>query len=61
MRTHGQSEVEGAQLDLLIREVSEQQTVIAKNQAEMDEKLAAIAEDLRIARIYVSRAGGRGN
>jgi len=60
MRTLGQSEVDDAQLDLLIKEVGEQQELIAKNQAAMDAKLAVIAEDLRIARIYVSRAGGRG-
>lgn len=61
MRTHGQSEVESAQLDLLIKEVSEQQALIAKNQAAIDEKLAVIGEELRVARIYVSRGGGRGN
>ena len=60
MRTHGQSEVDDAQLDLLLKEVGEQQALIAKNQAAMDEKLAVIGEDLRVARIFVSRAGGRG-
>ena len=58
LRTHGQSEVEGAQIDLLLQEVSEQQITIANNQAIIEEKLKVISEDLRVARIFVSRAGG---
>ncbi len=58
LRTHGQSEVQGAQIDLLLQEVSQQQITIANNQAIIDEKLAAIDEELRVARIFVSRAGG---
>ena len=58
LSTHGQSEMQAAQIDLLLQEVSQQQITIANNQAIIDEKLAAIDEDLRVARIYVSRAGG---
>ncbi len=41
------------------QEVLLQQKVIADNQSKIDTKLAEIAEDLRVARIFVSRAGGR--
>jgi hypothetical protein len=40
----------------LIAEVVQQQAKLAENQKLIDEKLALIAENLRIARIYVSRA-----
>jgi hypothetical protein len=40
----------------LVAEVVEQQAKLAENQKVIDEKLAIIAENLRIARIYVSRA-----
>lgn len=41
------------------REVQDQQTAIAENQAKIDAKLATIAEYLRVARIYSSRGGGK--
>ena len=44
-------------LGTLIQEVQAQQKTIADNQAKIDEKLAAIAENLRQARIYISRGG----
>ena len=40
----------------LAAEVLQQQAKIVENQKLIDDKLAAIAENLRIARIYVSRA-----
>jgi hypothetical protein len=40
----------------LVADVVEQQVKIADNQKHIDEKLAVIAENLRIARIYASRA-----
>jgi hypothetical protein len=40
----------------LAAEVLQQQAKIVENQKLIDEKLAVIAENLRIARIYVSRA-----
>ena len=39
----------------LSAEVLQQQAKLAENQKAIDEKLAVIAENLRIARIYVSR------
>jgi hypothetical protein len=41
----------------LIKEVRAQQEALAANQAKIDEKLAALAEAIRQARIYSSRAG----
>lgn len=35
-----------------------QQKTIVDNQAKIDAKIAEIAEELRLARIFVSRAGG---
>ena len=43
----------------LLIEVSAQQSVIAENQAKIDEKVAAIAEEVRIGRIYAGRTGGK--
>ena len=40
-----------------IREVQAQQAVIAENQAKIEQKLAAVMEEIRVARIYSSRSG----
>jgi len=45
------------QLLALVKEVRTQQTTLAANETQIDEKLAAIAEAIRQARIYSSRAG----
>lgn len=42
-----------------VREVQNQQVAIAENQAKIEAKVTAIAETLRVARIYSSRAGGK--
>ncbi|MEI8340391.1 MAG: hypothetical protein WCH43_02515 [Verrucomicrobiota bacterium] len=44
-------------LAALIQEVQAQQKTIADNQAKIDGKLATISENLRQARIYVTRGG----
>ena len=41
----------------LIKDVRAQQTAIAANQAKINEKLATLAESIRLARIYSSRGG----
>lgn len=51
------SEREAQQLLALVKEVQTQQATIAENQTKIDAKLAAIAEALRLARIYSSRSG----
>jgi hypothetical protein len=43
------------QLATLAKEIQVQQTAIAENQKKIDEKMAAIAEALRLARIYAGR------
>ena len=54
----GQSPATGdAALTQLLTELTTQQTTIADNHAKIDEKLAGIAEDVRIARIFVGRGG----
>lgn len=44
-------------VEALIKEVQAQQLVIADNQAKIDAKLVALAEAIRVARIYSSRGG----
>ena len=41
------------------KEVQVQQVAIAENQAKIDAKLATIAENIRVARIYATRGGGK--
>jgi hypothetical protein len=53
----GQAGTDSKALGALIQEVQAQQKTIADNQVKIDEKLAAIAENLRQARIYISRGG----
>ena len=50
-------EREQKQLLALVKEVQAQQAAIAENQTKIDAKLTAIAEALRLARIYSSRSG----
>jgi hypothetical protein len=47
------------QILTMVKEVRAQQKAIAENEAKMDAKLAAIAETLRMARIYSVRGGGK--
>lgn len=58
-RSNGQAGVDDPALAILVTEVSTQQTTIIDNQAKIDAKLAKIAENLRLARIYAGRAGGK--
>jgi hypothetical protein len=44
-------------LDALLQQVQAQQRQIAENQANIDAKLASLAEAIRVARIYASRGG----
>ena len=43
----------------LVNEIAEQHNKIATNQQAIDLKVAAVAEQVRVARIYVSRGGGK--
>ena len=46
---------EGAKLLALIKDVQTQQAQLAENQAKIEEKLAAVSEAVRAARIYAKR------
>lgn len=48
-----------AALTALLTEVAVQQAAIIDNQAKIDAKLATIGESVRVARIFVSRGGGK--
>ena len=41
----------------LVKEIQAQQITIAENQAKIDAKVAALAEEIRVARIFASRGG----
>jgi hypothetical protein len=43
----------------LIEEITKQQALIVDNQTQIDAKLAVIGEDIRVARIFVGRGGGK--
>ncbi len=43
----------------LISELTAQQALLVANQARIDKELAAIKEDLRLARLFSARSGGK--
>lgn len=43
----------------LIADVTVQQALLVENQVKIDDKIAAIAEEVRLARLHVSRGGGK--
>lgn len=55
--TRGESDTDSAALVSVIKDVRGQQATLTDNQKKMDEKIAAIAEQVRVARIFVSRGG----
>ncbi len=42
----------------LVREIAAQQEQIVANQAQIEERLARVAEDVRLARLFSARSGG---
>jgi uncharacterized protein (DUF2147 family) len=52
-----ESDRDAQQVVALTKEVQGQQVAIAENQTKINEKMAAIAEALRLAKIYASRSG----
>jgi hypothetical protein len=50
---------EEAQVAEALAAVAAQQVIIAENQARIDEKVAAVAEEIRVARIFAGRTGGK--
>lgn len=55
----GQAGDDDAAVQQLLADVVAQQSLITENQARVDEKVAALAEEIRLARIYAGRAGGK--
>ena len=55
MPSKGEPGTEDAALTALVGEVATQQAAIFENQTKIDAKLAIIAENVRLARIFVSR------
>jgi hypothetical protein len=58
-RSIGQAGNDAAAMETLINELAAQQALVVENQAKIDEKIAVIAEDVRVARIFVARGGGK--
>lgn len=54
-----QNEADLKTLNALVQDLESQQKTITDNQTKMEEKMAAIAEELRQARIYSKRGGGK--
>ena len=52
-----QPNAQDQQLAATIKEIQAQQALMAETQVKIDEKLAVVAEAVRIARIYSSRGG----
>ncbi len=48
-----------AAITAVLAEVAAQQAAIIANQTKIDAKLATISESVRVARIFVSRGGGK--
>ncbi|HEX8311014.1 MAG TPA: hypothetical protein VF614_06845 [Chthoniobacteraceae bacterium] len=58
--SQGQADATDRATEALLVELTAQQTQLAQNQTAIDQKIATVAENVRVARIFVSRGGGRG-
>lgn len=54
------SDADQAAIAQLVAEVAQQQAKLVENQKQIEARMVIIAENMRIARIYVSRGGGAG-
>ena len=57
-RSPGQAPGDEQAIAQLVTEIAAQHARIVANQQVIDQKLAAIEENMRLARIFVSRGGG---
>jgi len=57
-QSNGQVDSEIQSISALLAEINAQQIVIAENHTKIDDKLAAVGEEVRLARIYSGRGGG---
>jgi hypothetical protein len=48
-----------AQLIAAVNALKQQEAEIADNQGKLDQKIAEVGETVRVARIFMSRAGGK--
>lgn len=58
-QTQAQADADSPALTALVGEVAAQQVTLIENQAKIDEQLALIAEDVRVARLFAARSGGK--
>jgi len=47
------------ELFTVVNSLKQQQVQITDNQAKLDQKIADVSESVRVARIFMSRAGGK--
>ena len=59
-QSNGQAGGDDAAITVVLADIATQQTALADQQTKIEEKFAAIAENVRLARIFVSRGGGGG-
>ncbi len=57
--SRAQDSLESAELRALVADLKAQQAKLVENQNQMEAVVAAIAEELRLARIYSARGGGK--
>lgn len=58
-RSQGQAGSDEAALAALVTEITAQQAQIAENQTKIENQIAVVAEDIRVARLFVARGGGK--
>jgi len=58
-RSSGQAGNDDAALAAAVAELVTQHAQIVEGQAKIDEKIAIVAEDIRVARLFVARGGGK--
>lgn len=58
-QSNGQAASDEATMAALLADIGAQQTAIEQNQDKLEAQLASIADDIRIARIFVGRGGGK--
>lgn len=59
LESAGQAGSDEAQMQQLLADLTAQQKIIAENQAQIEAKVAAATEEVRVARIFAGRAGGK--
>jgi hypothetical protein len=57
-KSFAQDANEQQQIAQIVAEISKQQAQIVANQKQIEDKMAAVTENLRVAKIFVSRGGG---